>query len=189
MPNEYWIGDEAWSRIELLIPMDRRGVKPGNNRRVIKGILHVLKYGCHWRDCPPVGRSRGGRMTKLHAVADAAGRLIAFALSAGQMGDIRFAMPLLSGLPSPAHLLSDTAYDGNAFRDFLLGRSTIPVIRPNPTRSQLPPFDEARCGERNVVERCFSHLKDWRRVATRYDKLTRTFNATVCLAVILIWWT
>jgi transposase len=45
MAHEYWLSDEAWSRIEPLIPMDRRGVKPANNRRVISGIRHVLKHG------------------------------------------------------------------------------------------------------------------------------------------------
>ena len=52
MANEYWLDDDAWAAIEPLIPMHRRGVKPGNNRQVISGILHVLKYGCRWRDCP-----------------------------------------------------------------------------------------------------------------------------------------
>jgi transposase len=50
--NEYWLSDGEWATIEPLIPMNRRGVKPGNNRRVISGILHVLKFGCRWRDCP-----------------------------------------------------------------------------------------------------------------------------------------
>lgn len=52
MANEYWLTDEEWAAIEPLIPMNRRGVKPQNNRRVISGILHVLKFGCRWRDCP-----------------------------------------------------------------------------------------------------------------------------------------
>lgn len=52
MANEYWLDDAAWAAIEPLIPMHRRGVKPGNNRQVISGILHVLKFGCRWRDCP-----------------------------------------------------------------------------------------------------------------------------------------
>lgn len=52
MANEYWLDDDAWAAIEPLIPMHRRGVKPGNNRQVISGILHVLKFGCRWRDCP-----------------------------------------------------------------------------------------------------------------------------------------
>jgi transposase len=54
MANEYWLTDEAWAKIEPSIPMGRRGVKPANNRRVISGVLHVLKYGCRWRDCPAV---------------------------------------------------------------------------------------------------------------------------------------
>jgi transposase len=52
MANEYWLGDAAWAALEPLIPLGRRGVKPGNNRQVISGILHVLKFGCRWRDCP-----------------------------------------------------------------------------------------------------------------------------------------
>jgi transposase len=54
MANEYWLNDEQWLAIEPLIPFRRRGVKPGRNREVISGILHVLKFGCRWRDCPSV---------------------------------------------------------------------------------------------------------------------------------------
>jgi len=54
MANEYRLADEAWAKVEPLIPMGRRGVKPGNNRHVISGILHVLKYRCRWRDYPAV---------------------------------------------------------------------------------------------------------------------------------------
>jgi putative transposase len=105
------------------------------------------------------------------------------------MGDIKFAIPLLSKPPAPRHQLADTAYDRDDFRDFPTGRDTVPVIKPNPTRKHVPPFDEERYRQRNLIERCFSHLKDWRRVATRYDKLARNFEATVSLASIFIWWT
>ena len=54
MANEFWLSDEDWAAIEPLIPMKRRGVKPANNRQIISGILHVLKFGCRWRDCPEV---------------------------------------------------------------------------------------------------------------------------------------
>jgi transposase len=96
---------------------------------------------------------------------------------------------LLEPLPVAAALIGDTAYDSDRFRQFLIGRGTTPVIRPNPTRKNLPPFDDVLYKQRNVVERAFSHVKDWRRVATRYDKLARNFRATVILAAILIWWT
>src|ERR1700733_15240432 len=52
--NEYWLSDQQWVAIEPLIPLKRRGVKPGRNRQVISGVLHVLKFGCRWRDCPEV---------------------------------------------------------------------------------------------------------------------------------------
>jgi transposase len=114
--------------------------------------------------------------------------LIGFDLTPGQRGDIRVADALLSRLPKPDYLLGDTAYDGDQLRLFLAQRGTTAVIKPNPTRKHLPAFDKAIYKLRNLVERAFSHLKDWRRVATRYDKLARNFVATVALAAIIIWW-
>jgi transposase len=49
----FWLDDESWLAIERLIPLNRPGVKPGRNRWVISGIIHVLKVGCRWSDCPP----------------------------------------------------------------------------------------------------------------------------------------
>jgi transposase len=248
--NEYWLDDKDWAALEPLIPLGRRGVKPGNNRHIISGILHVLKFGCRWRDCPPmygphttvynrfnrwskagiwqgmfdrlaqvdksevqsidsttskahrcsaggkggaesqaIGRSRGGRTTKIHAVADTLGRLIAFEITPGQKGDVRVAAGLLEPLPVASRLLADTAYDADHFRAFLTKRGSTPVILPNPTRKTVPPFERHHYKGRNVIERAFSHLKDWRRVATRYDKLARNFRSTILLAAILIWWT
>ena len=54
MANEFWMSEQQWSALEPLIPMTRRGVKPKRNREVISGIVHVLKVGCRWRDCPEV---------------------------------------------------------------------------------------------------------------------------------------
>ena len=54
MVNEFWLSEACWAVIEALIPMDRRGVKPGNNFAVISGIIHVLRTGCRWRDCPAI---------------------------------------------------------------------------------------------------------------------------------------
>jgi transposase len=54
MANEFWMSDWQWAVLEPLVPMNRRGVKPKRNREVISGIVHVLKVGCRWRDCPEV---------------------------------------------------------------------------------------------------------------------------------------
>lgn len=104
------------------------------------------------------------------------------------MADIRSAPSLIEKLPKAAKVLGDTAYDSDEFRDFLIARGSTPVIKPNPTRKKIPPFDKVSYKDRNVIERAFSHLKDWRRVATRYDKLARNYRATVTLAIILKWW-
>jgi transposase len=68
-------------------------------------------------------------------------------------------------------------------------RGATAVIKPNPTRTNVPAFDKTVYRLRKLIERAFSHLKDWRRVATRCDKLARNFRATVALAtMMMIWW-
>jgi putative transposase len=95
---------------------------------------------------------------------------------------------LIEPLPPAKSLLADAAYDSEAFRKLLIDRGTTPVIKQNPTRKRDHPFDKDAYKGRNIIERAFSHLKDWRRVATRYDKLARNFCSTVILAAILLWW-
>ena len=51
--NLFWLSDEQWARIEPHLPSDVRGVERADDRRVISGIIHVLKSGCRWCDCPP----------------------------------------------------------------------------------------------------------------------------------------
>jgi putative transposase len=86
-------------------------------------------------------------------------------------------------------LAADTAYDSDDLRRFLLDRGTVPVIPNSPTRKRHHPLDETAYRQRNLIERMFCRLKDWRRIATRYDKLAAHFAAAVMLAVIIIWWT
>ena len=49
----YWLSDEEWRRIEALLPCGRRGAHRVDDRRVISGVLHMLRSGARWRDCPP----------------------------------------------------------------------------------------------------------------------------------------
>ncbi len=74
-------------------------------------------------------------------------------------------------------------------RSFLKGRGTLPVIPNNPTRKRLHPFDQTAYRTRNAVERMFCRLKDWRRIATRYDKLAINYASAVALVAIVMWWT
>ncbi|SCB13961.1 IS5/IS1182 family transposase, partial [Rhizobium hainanense] len=95
---------------------------------------------------------------------------------------------LLAPLPPSRLCAADAAYDSNALRDFLIGRGTEPVIPNNPTRKRVQPFDPVAYKRRNIIERAFCRLKDWRRVATRYDKLRLNFEATCYIAALVTWW-
>ena len=135
-----------------------------------------------------IGRSRGGRTTKIHAIADQQGRIAAILLTPGQAADITGARTLLAALPAPEDLIADKAYDADDLRAFLIQQGTRPVISPMPNRRAIPAFDAATYRQRNLIERAFCRLKDWRAIATRYDKTARNFLAGICLAAVLIWW-
>jgi putative transposase len=102
---------------------------------------------------------------------------------------VRVALALLAPLPAARLCAGDAAYDSNGLRQFLLERGCQPVIPNNPTRKLFHPFDAEAYKLRNLIERAFCRLKDWRRVATRYDKLAANFAATVAIAACIIWWT
>ena len=163
MAKEYWLSDRAWASLEPLMPTNQPGARHVDDRRVISGIIHVLKSGCRWKDCPAIygpptiynrfnrwsrkrlwqkifqtlvagadlpddmsidsiavwahrsasglkgraqaqaiGRSRGGRTTKIHALTDGYGRPVALALTPSNVADISIATPLIEALP-PAH--------------------------------------------------------------------------------------
>lgn len=92
------------------------------------------------------------------------------------------------GAFAPALCLADAAYDSEAIRNLVAARGGQPVIPDNPTRTHKHPFDRSAYRLRNVIERTFCRLKDWRRIATRYDKLARNFLAAVALASTVIYW-
>ncbi len=95
---------------------------------------------------------------------------------------------LLDAVPAAACCIADAAYDSNALRQRLIQRGIRPVIPNNPTRKHRHPFDPAAYRLRNLIERAFCRLKDWRRIATRYDKLATNYAAAVAIAIAVIWW-
>ena len=166
----------------------RRRRRPKRRQHVGQGAP-LRRGGKRGAERQAIGRSRGGRTTKIHAVADARGRIVAFDLTPGQRGDVVPAPELVGRLPPARILLADAAYDSNAFRASLAARGTLPVIEANPGRKRPVPFDEGAYKLRNLIERAFCRIKDWRRVATRYDKLARNYAAGVQIAIIVLWWT
>ncbi len=134
-----------------------------------------------------MGRSRGGLTSKIHALTDALGRPIRLMLSAGQAYDGYAAMDLLDALPTGCEVLADRAYDSNAIRDVIGAQGAIAVIPSMPQRNPSIPHNKERYKDRNCVERFFNKLKNFRAVATRYDKRDDNFLASIQLASIRIW--
>jgi putative transposase len=150
-----------------------------------------------------LGRSRGGWTTKIHALIDHALRPVGLILTAGQAGDNPQLIPLLDDYQAmPArcrrssrdfHLLADKAYSHPSTRQELRSRrirATIPERRDQKqvraakgSKGGRPPrFDPALYAERNTIERGIGRIKQWRGVATRYDKYALTFLGGVLLA-------
>lgn len=134
-----------------------------------------------------MGRSRGGLTTKIHALVDANGMPIALKLTAGQAHDGRSAADMLKTLGDGDVLLADRAYDSDALRIEMAARGAWANIKPMPNRKRRPVFSTFLYRYRNLVERFFSKLKQFRAVATRYDKRDDNFLASVQLASIRIW--
>ena len=134
-----------------------------------------------------IGRSRGGRTGKVHALANAQGKPIAFVLTPGNIADISVAAQLLDGIAPPRRLLADKAYDSNALRHIVAGMGAEAVIPCNPTRKRPIPYDCEAYKVRNLIERCFNKLKHFRRIATRYDRRADHFLGFIHLACAILW--
>jgi transposase len=230
-----------------MLPTRSRGVPRVDDRRVINGILWILRSGAPWRDMPEsygpyttcynrfvrwrradvwdtimeaftaahdsrmqmidtsiirvhqhaayiknnrgqqVGRSRGGLSTKVHAVVDGNGLPVQLALTSGETHDNQLCFALLSKLKPATLLLADRGYDADWIRDLVGRQGAWANIPPKRNRTKPICFSPYLYRERNRVERFFNKLKQYRRVATRFDKLAANYIASLKLASILIW--
>jgi transposase len=135
-----------------------------------------------------IGRSRGGRNTKIHAIADAKGRLLSILLSGGEAHDCPPAQRLIRRIKAARELLGDKAYDSAPLRQWLKDRGTKPVIPNKSNRKQPFSFNRKSYKQRHRIENAFCRLKDFRRIATRYDRLARNYLASICLVAAIVWW-
>jgi transposase len=157
-----------------------------------------------------MGRSRGGLTTKLHLLAEGRGRALTKRITPGQAADTKELVALVDAVAVPRpggmgrhrkrldHLTADKAYGSRANRRSLRARGiphTIPEredVRASRARKgsrggRPRNFNAERYKDRNQVERAFNRLKQFRAVATRYDKLKNRYDATVTVASIMIW--
>lgn len=133
-----------------------------------------------------LGRSCGGFSSKIHAKVDSFGMPLEFIITAAQVSDIGQAEALV-GQDVCDYLLADRGYDSDAFRQDLKAQNIVPVIPGRKNRLEAVEYDEHTYKERNAVERFFGRLKEYRRIATRYDKTAIMFKAGLTMASILMW--
>jgi transposase len=110
---------------------------------------------------------------------------VRFVLLPGQRHDTVGVAPLIEGIAFDA-LLGDKAFDTDWLRAELDSRGAAAVIPPKATRKAAPDYDKAMYGWRHLIENYFSKLKDFRAIATRYDKTDTSFRASVFLAAAII---
>lgn len=111
---------------------------------------------------------------------------VRFSLTAGHRGDAPQAEPLIDGLAADV-VMADTAYDSDRLRQKIADKGALAVIPNNPSRALKLPLDKDLYAQRHLVECCFSRLKQFRRVATRFEKTSRNYLAIVTLAAIVLW--
>ncbi|WP_150005777.1 IS5 family transposase [Iodidimonas muriae] len=237
-------------RIEPFFPLSH-GIPRVDDRRVVSGIVYVIKHGLMWRDAPKgygphktiynrfirwsrlgvfnrifaelagkagepdrimidathlkahrtaaslfkrgalprrIGRTKGGLNSKLHAVRDGEGRPIMMLLTEGQMSDHKGALLLFPSLPRAKELLADKGYDSDWFREALIDQGITPCIPPRSNRKVQHPYDAQLYKQRHKIENVFGRIKDWRRVATRYDRCAHTFMSAISIAATMCYW-
>jgi transposase len=161
------VGGRSGLRVRPDRRNDRKGA-PARHRRK-RGTLNQA-----------IGRSRGGLSTKIVALVDALGNLACFVLLPGQRHDSIGVKPLIESVDFDA-LIADKAFDSNSLRAGLDARGAVAVIPAKADRKAPIPHDEEMYKWRHLVENFFQKIKDFRRIATRYEKTDDSFAAMVHL--------
>ena len=132
--------------------------------------------------------SKGGKSTKTHLVTNDQGHPLAVLITEGQAGDARYAIPLLETvLECGSNVTGDRAYSSIEIRRYIENHSATYTIPPTRQYKEPWEYDRVVYATRNVIERIFKRMKDFRGFASRYDKLARNYRATIyCILIYLM---
>lgn len=160
------------------------------NIMIDSSFVHAHKHSAGARSSSArkqaIGRSRGGLTTKIHAVVDALGNMLGFILTGGERSDFTQAHNLLKNYHKTT-VIADKGYSSQAIVDELCSQGCVAVIPSKRNSSSPRKIDFHLYKERHLIENFFGKLKEYRKIATRYDKLDDVFAAFVCFAASLIW--
>jgi transposase len=110
------------------------------------------------------------------------------ALTPGNTSDHKLARQCLEAMPASSQVIADKGYDSPNPRQWLKSRGAEAIIPPRKNRKLQYPYDTNPYKQRNIIERSINRLKDWRRIATRFDRKVRNYLASLCIAATVIWW-
>jgi transposase len=133
-----------------------------------------------------IGVTRGGRNSKVHALVDEFCRPWVIILTPGNIADCTVAPECVSMMAGVEKLLGDKAYDSKQFRKPLREDGIMPVVPGRANRQKRVRYVKEAYKDRNVIERCYCRRKDFRRIATRHDRLARNFFSGVCIVAALV---
>ncbi|WP_182356614.1 IS5 family transposase [Komagataeibacter europaeus] len=251
MSDLFLLSERQMEKITPYFPL-AHGVPRVDDRRVLSGIVYVIRNGLQWKDAPEaygphktlynrfirwsrlgvfdrifaalseragrskrllidathlkahrtaaslfkkglfprhIGRTKGGLNSKLHAVCDGQRRPVRLYLTAGQVSDFKGADVLLADLPEGTEeVIGDRGYDSNQIRRYLVERNITACIPPRKNRKSKPSYNWHLYKKRHLVENMFAKLKDWQRVATRYDRCAHTFMSAIHIAASFIFY-
>ncbi len=188
-----WEANGIWRKLWEILqePRFKKAKKIFMDSTIIRAHRHAAgaskKSG--GQEAQGLGRSRGGFSTKIHAGCIDESTAVAFVLTAGQRHDSPAFDILIEEVPEDNELedaMMDKGYDSNHIREELEKRGINPVIPPRKNRKEEIVYDKEKYRLRNQVERFFGKIKEFRRIATRYEKLSRTFMAMVHLVSVFV---
>lgn len=137
-----------------------------------------------------IGRSCGGLSTKIHATCDALGNPTGFYLTQGQEHDLVGVDTLIDKLTQAISVLADKAYDADDRMRLKLEKKGCQAIIPYKNNRITPgEYDKDTYKARHLIENFFAKLKQYRAIATRYDKTARNFLGAIYLAASVVWLT
>ncbi|MFC6776920.1 IS5 family transposase [Methylobacterium gregans] len=150
---------------------------------------HRSAHGGKGARTQAIGPSRGGQTTKVHALTDVLGRPGVLLLTPGNASDVTTAPAVLAEAPGRIRrLAADKGYDADWLRTDLREAGITPVIPGKRGRKRKIRHDTRRYRECWRIEATFNRLKDFRRIATRYDKLARNYDSALALAAVIAFW-
>jgi len=215
MSNSFYhkdLTDAQWNRIKFVFEEPAKVGRPSlNPRRVFNALMWILKSGARWRDLPArygnrnsiyhkfrlwcrlglkeqaIGSSRGGKNTKVHVLINERMQLLNVVLTGGQVHDSEAVGALFKGIKIKGKtILADKAYSCEQIRVFLAEHGAVACIPDKANFRIKHDFDSELYKQRNIVERFFQRIKNYRHVVTRYDKLALCFENFVLLAASVI---